>query len=217
MTNHLRSEIELLKKRILSISAMVEESLANAVEALRTRDVALAQTVIKNDKEIDQREVQVEEECLKVLALHQPVAVDLRYIVSVLKINSDLERIGDLAVNIAQRAEIMGNQNLVPVPEQIMRMAGSTQKMVKWSIDALIEFDDGVAREVLAADDEVDHIYANMYIIVEEGIRSDIEHLDYWIHYLALSRYLERIADHATNIAEDVLYMVEGGISRHKG
>lgn len=196
---------------------MVEESLANAVEALRTRDVALAQTVIKNDKEIDQREVQVEEECLKVLALHQPVAVDLRYIVSVLKINSDLERIGDLAVNIAQRAEIMGNQNLVPVPEQIMRMAGSTQKMVKWSIDALIEFDDGVAREVLAADDEVDHIYANMYIIVEEGIRSDIEHLDYWIHYLALSRYLERIADHATNIAEDVLYMVEGGISRHKG
>jgi len=215
MSNHLHREIEGLKKRILSVSAMVEESLQKAIRSLHQQDASLGQNVIDTDKQIDMLEVQVEEECLKILALHQPVAIDLRFIISILKINNDLERIGDLAANIAERSVELADGDPIAVPPMVVHMAKCAQTMLKQSIDSLVNLDRSLADTVCLADDEVDDLHSHMYVFIEDKIRSDPAKLSLWIHYLAISRYLERIADHATNIAEDVIYMIEGEISRH--
>jgi phosphate transport system protein len=218
MAVHLHREIERLKKNILTLGAVVEESVRKAVRAIKTRDAALAQGVIEDDIKIDQMEVEVEEECLKILALYQPVAIDLRFIVAVLKINSDLERIGDLAVNIAERAIFLAtwNQDRFVSLLDFDEMARKTQSMLKGSLDALVNADTALARQVCLDDDEVDAINREMYIQVEEGIRANPEQMECLIHLLSISRHLERIADHATNIAEDVIYMIEGEIVRHR-
>jgi phosphate transport system protein len=218
MSKHLEREIERLKKHILSLGAVVEESVQRAVRAISERDGTLAQRVIEEDVSTDQMEVEVEEECLKILALHQPVAIDLRFIVAVLKINNDLERIGDLAVNIAERAAFLASRNhdgLVTLFD-FEEMAAKTQAMLKLSLDALVNVDAGLARYVCAADDEVDAMNRQMYHQVEDAIRAHPEQMDALIHMLSISRHLERIADHATNIAEDVIYMIEGVIVRHR-
>ncbi|HJN15636.1 MAG TPA: phosphate signaling complex protein PhoU [Armatimonadota bacterium] len=217
MTSHLHREIEGLKKRILSLSAIVEESVQLAVKALEDRDAALAARVIKNDDDvIDLAEVDVEEECLKLLALYQPVATDLRFIIAVLKINSDLERIGDMAVNIAERADFLADEAPTPVPAMIGQMASAAQKMLKDSLDALVNMDGHLAARIFVADDEVDELNRRMYFETQDRIRSHPEELERLMHILSVSRHLERIADHATNIAEDVIYMVSGEIIRHK-
>ncbi len=216
MPRHLQREIEKLKKKILALGAVVEESVRKAVQAIQERDEKLADAIINNDVEIDHIEVDVEEECLKILALYQPVATDLRFIVAVLKINSDLERIGDLAVNIAERAVFLAKQEKVNYPFDFEDMVGKTRSMLKRSLDALVNHDTGLAREVCAADDEVDAINREMYIQVQQGIRSHPEQMEAMIHFLSISRHLERIADHTTNIAEDVIYMIEGEIVRHR-
>jgi phosphate transport system protein len=216
MSIHLLNEVEKLKKKILSLSAMVEESVQRAVKALDSRDATLAQRVIDNDYEIDQKEVDVEEECLKILALHQPVAIDLRLIIAVLKINSDLERIGDLAVNIAERAQFLATQERLPMWFNFARMAEKAQAMLHKSLDALVNLDARLAREVCTADDEVDAMNREAFLQVQEGIRRHPERMEALIHLLSVSRHLERIADHATNIAEDVIYMCEGEIVRHR-
>jgi len=216
MTIHLQREIERLKKHILRLSAVVEESVHRAVKSLEERDSYLAQLVMESDFEIDKMEVEIEEECLKILALHQPVAVDLRFIVAVLKINNDLERIGDLAVNIAERAEFLASQERINIPFDFSGMARKAKSMLKRSLDALMKMDALLARGVCASDDEVDAMNRDMYMLVQEGIRSQPEHLESLIHVLSASRHLERIADHATNIAEDVLYMIKGEIVRHR-
>jgi phosphate transport system protein len=215
MTLHFERELERLKKRILSLGAMVEERVRMAIRAMETRDRALAKKVIKADEEIDQMEVDVEEECLKILALYQPVAIDLRFIIAVIKINNDLERIGDLAVNIGERAAFLATQKRVDIPFDFAGMAEKTQAMLKKSLDALVNMDAGLAWEVGAADDEVDAINRDMYLQVQEGIREDIDRMECLIHLHSASRHLERIADLATNIAEDVIYMVKGEIVRH--
>lgn len=216
MPVHLQREIEKLKKKILYLGAIVEERLRMAVEALEQRNRSLAKQVIENDLEIDKMEVDVEEECLKTLALHQPVAVDLRYIIAVLKINNDLERIGDLAVNMAERAAFLSTQRKLEIPFDFPGMAEKVQSMLKRSLDALVKMDANLAREVCASDDEVDAMNRGMYIQVQEGIRKNPEHLESLVHTLSASRHLERIADLATNIAEDVIYMIEGEIVRHR-
>jgi phosphate transport system protein len=216
MTMHLQREIEGLKKMLLSLSAYVEESVQKAVRSLGDRDSALAQKVIDDDTIIDKMEVDVEEECLKVLALHQPVAVDLRFIISVLKINSHLERIGDLSVNIAERALYLNEIDQIPGPFDFLGMAAKAQSMLRRSLDALVNMDSTLAREVCAADDEVDRMNRKMHKKVKEGIKSDIERFDCYIHLLGISRHIERIADQATNIAEEVVYMTEGEIVRHR-
>ena len=216
MAKHLQRELESLKKQILSVSAMAEESVRNAVRALEQRDERLAAAVIEGDLDIDQAEVDLEEECLKILALHQPVAIDLRFIVAALKINNDLERIGDLAVNIAERAQYLAAHPKVDIPFDFEGMARKAQDMVKKSLDALVNMDPRLAREVCAADDEVDAINRQMYLQVQEGIRRRPEDMEALIHFLSASRHLERIADHATNIAEDVIYMSDGEIVRHR-
>jgi phosphate transport system protein len=215
MPVHLQREIERLKKLLLSLCAVVEESVRRAVESVQSRDSKLAEGVVGNDAQIDQSEIDVEEECLKILALHQPVAIDLRYIIAVLKLNNDLERIGDLAVNIAERALLLNAQPKIDIPFDLAGIAAKTQRMFRCSLDALVNVDGKLAREVCAMDDEVDQINRAMYEKVQQTIRAHPENLDALIALLSISRYLERIADHATNIAEDVIYMIDGRIARH--
>ncbi|MCX6829757.1 MAG: phosphate signaling complex protein PhoU [candidate division Zixibacteria bacterium] len=215
MPHHLQREIEKLKKKILSLCASVEENVRMAVKSIEDRDAALAERVVGQDPEIDQSEVDLEEDCLKILALHQPVAIDLRFIIAVLKINSDLERIGDLAVNIAERAQFLSTQPRIAIPFDLDALAEKTQDMLKKSLDSLVNLNTALARDVCRTDDDVDEINREMYDLVKDAIRAHPEQLDILIPYLSVSRYLERIADHATNIAEDVIYMIEGVITRH--
>jgi phosphate transport system protein len=216
MSQQMQREIENLKKRVLAQGGVVEESVRKSVEAMVRRDEGLARKVIDEDIIIDQAEVDLEEEALKVLALHQPVAIDLRFVVAVLRINSELERIGDLAVNMAERASYLAAHDPVDIPFDFTGMAEKAQAMLRLSLDALVNMDANLAREVIARDDQVDAMNRDMYLLVQEGIRKDLRHLDSLIHILSASRHLERMADHCTNIAEDVIYMVVGEIVRHK-
>jgi len=217
MPTHLHREIERLKQQILALSAVVEENVQRSVHALVERDTALAAEAIRlDDDEVDTAEVDVEEECLKILALYQPVASDLRFIIAVLKINGDLERIGDMAVNIAERANFLSGACPVDVPIDIRTMCERAQSMLKRSLDALVNLDSALAREVCAGDDEVDELNRRNYAAIQEGMRANPDDIECLMHYLAVSRHLERIGDHATNIAEDVIYMVEGEIARHR-
>jgi phosphate transport system protein len=215
MTMHFAREMEKLKKRILVLGADVEEVLQQAVQALDRMDGSLAREVADNDHRIDNMEVDLEEECLKVLALYQPVANDLRFVVSVLKINNDLERIADLAVNISERTLDLLGKERIAVPFEFSAMSEKVCDMVKKSLDALVNQDAREAREVVALDDEVDALHHKSYGMVIERIHRAPEHIEQLICYLVISRYLERIADQTTNIAEDVLYLVEGEIVRH--
>lgn len=200
---------------ILSLSAMVEESVRQAVESLERMDVAQAEQVIRNDVQVDRMEV--EEEGLKILALHQPVAIDLRFIISVLKMNSNLERIADEAVNIAERTVALAAEKKISAPFDYHEMARKVRTMLKKSLDALVNLDARLARQVCELDDEVDAMHSNTFKLVKEQIRLHLESMDALVHYLSVSRHLERIADLATNIAEDVIYMVKGEIIRHQG
>jgi phosphate transport system protein len=216
MAKHLQREIENLKKKILSLGARVEMAVHEAIRSIEVRDAVLARKIIEDDIQIDQTEVDVEEECLKILALHQPVAIDLRFIVAVLKINNDLERIGDLAVNIAERASYLAGQPPVNVAFDFAEMSEKTEAMLNKSLDALVNLSSELAHEVCMSDDAVDNMNRQMYLRVQEGIQTNPAHMPSLIHLLSVSRHLERIADHATNIAEDVIYMIEGKIVRHK-
>jgi phosphate transport system protein len=213
---HLHREIENLKGKTLSLAARVEESLRLAIRSVRDRDPALAQRVIDGDQSIDLMEVMVEEECLKVLALHQPVAIDLRFIVAVIKVNNELERIGDLASDVAERAIFLSERDPIALPPELLDMSSKVQAMVRKSLDALVNMDTELARETCASDDEVDDIHRGMFQLVQRGIVEHPEQVETYLPFLSISRYLERVADHATNIAEDVIYSVEGQIVRHQ-
>jgi phosphate transport system protein len=216
MTKHFQNEVLRLKKKILHLAAMVEESLQMAVAAITDGDRELAKKVIDSDPDIDTQEIEVEEECLKILALHQPVAIDLRYVIAVLKINSDLERIADLAVNIAERAVTLAGYDGKPVPFDLDEMLEMTMTMVRDSVDALVSSDTPKAHHVCISDDEIDGRHERAFTIVKDKIKSQPDLTEYYVCLLSVSTYLERIADHATNIAEDVIYMIEGEIVRHQ-
>jgi phosphate transport system protein len=213
--SHIARETEKLKRRLLTLGADVEELYLQAIRSLEEMDEALAKQVATSDDRIDRQEVDIEEECLKVLALHQPVANDLRFIVSVLKINNDLERIADLAVNIAERALDLMKYNRIAIPFEFTAMSQKVYSMVKKSLDSLVNLDLHEAHEVIALDDEVDALHHKSYGMVMEQIRQHPDCLEALISYLVVSRYLERIADQSTNIAEDVHYLIEGDIVRH--
>jgi phosphate transport system protein len=215
MTIHLQREIEKLKKDLLLICSIVEEQVEMAIRALLDRDTVLAQKVVSGDADVDRREIEVEEECLKTLALHQPVANDLRMLIAALKINNDLERIGDLAVNIAREAEAFVAEPPVDVPIDVGGMWEKTQKMLRDSVDALVNLDVALAADVCRRDDEIDAMKHDMRIVIEAAIRSTPDRITALLKLMAVCRNLERIADRATNIAEDVIYMVEGKIVRH--
>ncbi len=216
MSIHLHNAIESLKKRILQLSALVEDRVINAIKAVETQDAQLAGQVIDGDAEIDAAEVEVEEECLKILALHQPVATDLRFIVAVLKINNDLERIGDLAVNMASRARKLAEIK-TPSLVRVDFKGGQNRvrEMLRKSLESLVNLDEKTATWVCTADEEIDTINRSVFKQVSDGIKQHPEEADRLIMLLSVSRNLERIGDHTTNIAEDVLYMVRGEIVRH--
>jgi phosphate transport system protein len=215
MSKHFLKELESIKKRILTLGAMVEDMVHDSVLAVDRVDAALADLIIKRDCEIDEAEVDIEEECLKVLALHQPVAVDLRFIIAVIKINNDLERIGDQAVNIAQRVQVIAKRPKPPFWFDYSEMGEKSQKMLRMSLDALVNLDVDLAYRVITMDDEVDQIKKDAYDKIKQAIKDLPERVGYYINLLLISRHLERLADHATNIAEEVVYLVEGGILRH--
>ncbi len=218
MSIHLERQFDRLKKLILSQGARVEEALVEAIMAVQNYDEALARRVIENDKQIDLMEIEVEEECLHTLALHQPVAFDLRYVVAVLKINNDLERIADLASNICQQAIYLSQSGgLAEIPFDMRTMSVKVSDMMKLALDALVNVDPETAQSVRDMDDEVDAIHQDMYGSITAAIRENPHLIEQLIHYMNISRQLERIGDHACNIAEDVLYMARGDISRHQG
>jgi len=216
MSKHLHNEIEKLKKRILNLSTMVESAVQMATTALRERDAGLAKSVISADSEIDLCEVDIEEECQKILALYQPVAHDLRHIIAVLKINAELERIGDATVNISERVLLLVNKEWMDIHIDFPDMAQKAQDMLHKSLDALVNLDASLAYEVILADDEVDAINEHMYGQVEKAIQQEPDRVDSYINLLGISHNIERIADHASNIAEDVIYLLEGRIVRHR-
>src|SRR4029450_1127602 len=216
MSQHFIREIELLKKKILTVGAIVEERIAKAIAAVIKHDAKLALEVVEGDEEIDQMEVEVEEDCLKILALYQPVAIDLRFVVGALKIHNDLERMADHAVNIARRAEYLATYPDADLPSDLAVMLQKTQTMVRDSLDALVRQDPVLARRVCASDTEVDQLNRQMHVLIQQEIRTDPDHVEQLIHQLSVSRQLERIADLATNVAEDVVYTVEGEIIRHR-
>ena len=215
MTRHFQKELMKIKKMVLSLGAAVEERVQMAKAAIDDRDAQMARKIIKQDFEIDEMEVEVEEECLKVLALHQPVAVDLRFLIAVIKINNDLERIGDQAVNIAERVVTITKQDPTDFLFDYSSMAEKAQIMLKMSLDALVNMDVDLALKVCLLDDEVDDIKVIAYNKIKAAMAQDPDNLGYYINLLLISRHLERLADHTTNIAEEVIYMIEGEIVRH--
>jgi len=212
----MQREIDNLKCRLLELSAEVEGNVRAAVRSVENRDAVLAHTVIQRDRETDVMEVDVEEECLKILALYQPVASDLRMIVAVLKINQDLERIGDLAVHIAERGLFLCQQPRIALPFRLGTMADKAQAMLKNVLDAFVNLDEAAARAVCVADGEIDAIHREISQQVKTVVTGNAQLFEPLLQILHISRHLERIADHATNIAEDLIYLIEGRIVRHQ-
>ena len=216
MTVHLIKEIDRLKSSLLSVGTLVEETLHMAVKAVLTRDRKLAVKVMQTDDIINEREVDVEEECLKLLALYQPVATDLRFIVAALKINNDLERIGDMASNIAGRAYTLSRHEHITPPFDLDALTEKTTSMLRKSLEALVNLDPSLSIQVREADHEVDEIHKEMYVKTQAEIKRCPENCEQLIMFLSVSKNLERIADLTTNIAEDVIYLVSGEIVRHR-
>jgi phosphate transport system protein len=215
MAKHLQKQIDALKQKILFLGTLVEEAIAKAISALVNRDRTLARTVIDEDDEIDRMEVEIEEDILKILALYQPVAIDLRFVVAVLKINSDLERMGDLAGNIAKRVLFLTSNERFDLPGDFRGMASRAQWMVKTSLDALVSADAALARQVREADEEVNSRRRAIDETIERQIQTHPERAESLLRLAGVSRHLERLADMACSVAEDVIYMVEGSIVRH--
>lgn len=215
MSKHLERDLDRLKRQILDTGAMVEEGTNKAIAALVDRRADLAKEVIEGDGAIDEKEVALEEDCLKVLALHQPVAGDLRFIIAVMKVNNDLERMGDLAVNIAERAAYLSTHHPIDVPLDFGRMTEKVREMLRQCLDALINRDVKLAWKICADDDEVDAIHREMFSAVQEIMAEQPKTIHRAVLMLSASRDLERIADLATNIAEDVVFMVDGEVVRH--
>jgi len=216
MPKRLQKDLEKIKKQILSLGAMAEERIRMAIKAIETWDAGLAEEIIRRDYEIDEREIEVEEECLKILALHQPVAVDLRFLIAVIKINSELERVGDEAVNIAHRVRNISKRRRLDLSFDFSTMSEKAATMLRLSLDALVNLDLDLAFKVLTLDDEVDLMHREIYDRIKEVMSQNPDYVGYLINLYTTSRHLERVGDHSTNIAEVVIYLIEGEIIRHR-
>jgi phosphate transport system protein len=208
-------EISSLQTRVVRMALVVESRLEDALAALAARDSARARTVIDRDDQIDRLEVTIEEECLKLLALHQPVASDLRWVIAVLKINNDLERIADLAVNIAERAQRLEASPPSGMEKHLQQMGAHAIAMLKRVFEGLTRSDAAAAREALLMDERMDQMHHHTLDVVEHDVAAGEMEVRALLLFLSVSRDLERVGDHATNIAEDLLYLLEGKIVRH--
>lgn len=208
-------ELDKLNKKLLTMSAMVEERVRRATLVIASRDQAVIKQIIHSDYEVDDLEIEIEEDCLKILALHQPVAKDLRFLITVIKINSEMEKIANIAVSIAKRVENISKvKHAGAVSYDFSTMSEKAVLMLKKSIDALISGDSTLARSLFVDDDAVDAMKDRCYEDIKIRLRNDPEHPGYHINTFLLGRHLERIADRAVNIATEIIYLVEGTITR---
>ena len=216
MTVHLQRDLDSLKKDIVHLGSLVQNSTQSVVEFLGTKSEQQLQDVLEYEDRINELEVDIEEHCLKVLALHQPVAIDLRFIIVIMKVNNDLERMGDQAVNISHRVKALIEGPELSISLPIDEMTTAIQKMVALSLDALVSQDPAIAREVVDMDDIVDDLNAQTYDLIRETIQADPSLVTSAMSMATISSNLERIGDLCTNIAEEVIFMVEGQVIRHQ-
>jgi len=215
MSRHFHEELDALKQTLLAMGGLVEDQIRRVMRALIDRDGQLAREVIERDRQVNAWDVEIDEKCVELLALHQPTAIDLRFITTTLKIVTDLERIGDQAVNIAQRALELNREPQLKPYVDLPRMAEKAQRMVKESLDAFVSRDTELARKVCGEDAEVDGLREQIFRELLTFMMEDPKTIPRAIRLILISRFLERTADHATNIAEMVIYMVESKMVRH--
>jgi phosphate transport system protein len=215
MSVHLHNALGKLKDDILELASMAEAQLQKAVAALVQRNPRTAREVIDHDTVIDRKELDIEEECLQVLALHQPVAHDLRFVISALKMTNDLERIGDYAVHIAERTIVLSERSDIQPLVDFSSMTALVAEMLRKAINSLINQDAELAREVWKGDDAIDDLHKEVFTLFETRVKQKADEVHHLLQFVSVSRYLERVADLATNIADDVVYMVEGHPVRH--
>jgi len=213
--HHFETDLQALKNRLLNMGALVEERVHGAIQALMERNLESAEAIAKGDEEVNALQIEIDDRCLKLLALQQPMASDLRLITSAMKINADLERIGDQAVNIAENAmKMLAAPPLKPIID-LPRMAEMAERMTRDSLDSFVRRDPTLAREVLGQDDEVDGLKDTIFRVLLTYMMADPGTIERALALILISRNLERIADHATNIAEDVIFLVEARDVRH--
>jgi phosphate transport system protein len=214
---HLQREIDRLNKMILRLGGQVEENLRTGIQCIQDRNAKRGLELVREDDLVDTMEVRVEEECLKALALNQPVATDLRYIIALLKINGELERIGDLAATMGKRSQVLSRYELTELPPQISVMSALAREMLRNSLDALIQRDLNACRRIIKQDEQVNHLNGEVYEWFQTRTQENPSLLDPYLMTWLTAKDLERIADHACSIAEDVVYLVSGEIVRHNG
>ena len=215
MERHFDEEMTALKEKILRMGAMVEEQIQNAIKALVDRNSDLAHQVIANDHRVNTMDVEIDEECHRLIALHQPMARDLRFLTTAMKITTELERMSDMAENICERALELNQEPQLKPYTDLPRMATWAQRMVKESLDAFVNRDSTLARKVCADDDAIDNLTKQIFRELLSYMLEDPQTVTRAIRVSFVSKYIERVADHATNVAEMVVYMVEGKIIRH--
>lgn len=217
MSIHFIKEMERLHRDIVSMCSTVEENISEAVRGLQKRSAGLAEELAVRDREVNDLDIRIEEECLKILALYNPVANDLRRVAAVLKIAGELERVGDLAVNIAERSASLSSFPDFPLPSRLNEMATESLSMLHSSIDSYVEQDADKAREVCGRDDVVDDLNDELIHSLRSDMIKTPSFVEPGMHLFSVIRHIERVADHATNIAEDVVYLIGGEIIRHGG
>tara|TARA_R110002049_G_scaffold309268_1_gene519615 strand:- start:156050 stop:156718 length:669 start_codon:yes stop_codon:yes gene_type:complete len=216
MSKHLERELEQIRADLVDQFGLVEQMLQLAVRALMERRAEFVSQVIDTDSKVDQGDLRIEEECMKILALHQPVATDLRWLITVVKVNSEIERMADLACNVAERAKSLDLFPLFPIPEEMREMSVAATDMVRRALDSFIEGDAGKAADVIRSDELVDTLNRVIIDQLHEIMKDDPEQIEPAVHCFSASRHLERIGDLAENISEEVIYLVDGEIVRHQ-
>ncbi|MGQ3685695.1 MAG: phosphate signaling complex protein PhoU [Candidatus Loosdrechtia sp.] len=217
MERHFDQQLGALRKNLIHMASIVETAIANAIKSLIERDSELAHQVVLNDKQVDALELEIDKQCIDLLALQQPLAIDLRFITSAIKITNNLERMGDLSSNIAERVIPLNQEPQLKPLIDIPRMATITQTMVKDSIDAFVNRDTELARSVCERDSTVDALNDQIFRELLTYMMQDPANITRAVHLMLISRHLERIADHSTNIAEEVIYIVKAKVIKHRG
>lgn len=215
MTRHFEMEIDQLRTMLIRMGSLVEEQIDYAVKALVQGDLGLVRLVMERDKTVDEYDNTIDKQCMKIFALSQPVAIDLRLLMAALKINNELERIGDIAVNLCERVEPLAAYQELVRKTSLAEMAEAAREMMKMAIDSFVNNDPSFATKVLESDDYVDQLDRDTFNLMTKVMRESPELIEPAVHIVILSRHIERLADHATNIAEDVIFLVNAKIIKH--
>lgn len=216
MSKHLERDLTRLGDQISELGSLIVEATSKSIVMLQNFDLLIADEILKTEERINSMEVEIEEECLKVLALHQPVAGDLRYLIVVLKVNNDLERMGDQVVNIAERIKVLADLERMVADLDFVQMGEISSRMVSKSLSALVRRDAVAAREILAMDDELDALHAKSFRVLQDVMKENPGMITQAVSHMTISSNLERLGDLATNVAEDIIFMEEGDVIRHR-